>query len=252
MSALESEIYDILLLAGLAGAAATFVTLFFVAASYGRHARAGWGPSINARWGWVIMEAPAALTMPAWVLVSTNFNVSIAALIALWELHYIHRAFIFPFRSPKSERRNPLGVIAMAFLFNTWNGYLNGRHLGVYAVTYEDLLTLPRFWAGLSLFMAGLAINWIADTRLLQLRKASNSYQVPRGGLFEYVSCPNYLGECIEWIGWVLMAWSPAAIWFAVWTIANLAPRARTHHRWYRHQFPDYPAARRALVPFIY
>jgi hypothetical protein len=28
-------------------------------------------------------------------------------------------------------------------------------------------------------------------------------------------------------------------------------PRALQNHRWYRAQFPDYPANRKALVPFL-
>jgi hypothetical protein len=37
-----------------------------------------------------------------------------------------------------------------------------------------------------------------------------------------------------------------------VWTMANLVPRARAHHRWYRERFPDYPARRKALVPGLF
>ena len=33
---------------------------------------------------------------------------------------------------------------------------------------------------------------------------------------------------------------------------ANLAIAARQTHGWYRRRFPDYPAARRALVPGIW
>ena len=38
----------------------------------------------------------------------------------------------------------------------------------------------------------------------------------------------------------------------ATWTIANLAPRARSNHRWYREHFPAYPPERRALVPGVW
>jgi hypothetical protein len=39
---------------------------------------------------------------------------------------------------------------------------------------------------------------------------------------------------------------------FLVWTIANLAPRAIAHHKWYGETFPDYPPGRKALLPFIF
>ena len=38
----------------------------------------------------------------------------------------------------------------------------------------------------------------------------------------------------------------------AVFTFANLAPRAWSHHKWYRKKFPDYPKQRRAVIPFIW
>jgi hypothetical protein len=37
-----------------------------------------------------------------------------------------------------------------------------------------------------------------------------------------------------------------------VFTVANLAPRARAHHLWYKRQFADYPSRRKALVPAIW
>ena len=41
--------------------AISFPALFFVTAPYGRHARKGWGPTMPARWGWVVMEAPSPI-----------------------------------------------------------------------------------------------------------------------------------------------------------------------------------------------
>ena len=47
------------------------------------------------------------------------------------------------------------------------------------------------------------------------------------------------------------IAWSLAGLAFALYTTANLAPRAVDHHKWYRDTFPDYPTDRRALVPHV-
>ena len=46
--------------------------------------------------------------------------------------------------------------------------------------------------------------------------------------------------------------WRIAVIAFAIWTIANLLPRARSHHRWYRERFAEYPSERRAMIPFVF
>ena len=89
-----------------------------------------------------------------------------------------------------------------------------------------------------------------SDNILLRLRKPGGSgYSIPRGGAFRYVSCPNYLGELLEWAGWALATWSLAGLAFFAYAVANLLPRALSHHRWYREKFEDYPAKRRALIP---
>ncbi|MFN0215452.1 MAG: 3-oxo-5-alpha-steroid 4-dehydrogenase [Saprospiraceae bacterium] len=97
-----------------------------------------------------------------------------------------------------------------------------------------------------------MGINWHSDNILLRLRKPDTTgYAIPQGGLFKWVSCPNHFGEMLEWIGFALMSWCLPALSFAVWTIANLAPRALAHHRWYKATFEDYPKERKTLVPFI-
>ena len=75
---------------------------------------------------------------------------------------------------------------------------------------------------------------------------------MPAGGAFELVSCPNYTGEILQWFGWALATWSAAGLAFAVFTAANLVPRAHAHHSWYREKFPDYPKSRKRVIPFLY
>jgi hypothetical protein len=79
----------------------------------------------------------------------------------------------------------------------------------------------------------------------------STEYAIPRGSLFECVSCPNHLGEIVEWFGFALMCWNLPALSFAIWTAANLIPRALSHHRWYAEKFANYPKERKALIPFV-
>ena len=113
-------------------------------------------------------------------------------------------------------------------------------------------LTDWRFLAGILLFFVGMYINMDSDRRLINLRKGGKSgYFVPYGGLFRFVSCPNLMGEIIEWSGWGLMCWCLPAFSFTLWTVANLLPRAVDHHRWYKNHFADYPPERKAVFPFI-
>jgi len=45
------------------------------------------------------------------------------------------------------------------------------------------------------------------------------------------------------------MTWSLPGLSFAVWTAANLIPRALHHHSWYKKEFKDYPQKRKAIFP---
>ena len=67
--------------------------------------------------------------------------------------------------------------------------------------------------------------------------------------MFRWVSCPNYFGEIVEWSAWALLTCSLPGLVFAIWTAANLIPRALAYHRWYREEFADYPASRKAVIP---
>jgi hypothetical protein len=42
-----------------------------------------------------------------------------------------------------------------------------------------------------------------------------------------------------------------AGLAFALYTAANLVPRALRHHAWYRERFVDYPSERKALIPYL-
>jgi steroid 5-alpha reductase family enzyme len=88
---------------------------------------------------------------------------------------------------------------------------------------------------------------------LLRLRKPGETgYKIPKSGLFRWVSCPNHFGEIVEWSGFALICWNLPALSFAIWTAANLIPRAVSHHNWYREKFEDYPLRRKAVLPFLY
>jgi len=102
------------------------------------------------------------------------------------------------------------------------------------------------------LFCAGFALAKQSDAILRNLRKPGETgYKIPQGGAYRWVSCPNYLGEILQWTGFALAGWSLPAFAFVCFTAANLVPKAISSHRWYREKFSDYPAARKAIFPFV-
>jgi steroid 5-alpha reductase family enzyme len=236
-------------------AVATFIFLFFISAPYGRHARGGWGPSIDARLGWIIMEAPAP-TIFALCFVEgvEGWTLATLAFFIMWELHYVYRAFVYPYLHRSDAKRMPLLIAGIAFAFGLINTYFIGSHMYSRPDYYTDQwIGDPRFLVGTGLFVIGLVINRQSDRILRDLRRSGDTgYSIPVDGMFRWVSCPNYLGEIIQWVGWAIATWSLPGLAFALWTVANLAPRARSHHQWYRQKFPDYPRERKALIPLVW
>lgn len=201
---------------------------------------------------------------------------------AMYITHYAHRSIIYPLTAP---HMSPSSILAasMAFVYNICNGgfgedmvqfdtgiyrfestgYINGRSLSVFSDFSDADLRRPTFWIGLTLFFFGLYTNIKADHMVFALRRNRDAkaeastdpklrYSIPRGFLFDFISCPNYFGEIVEWIGFALATKSPAAWNFAIFTFANLFPRALSTHKWYKETFGDsYPKDRKAAIPFV-
>lgn len=235
-------------------ALAVFVALMFVTAPYGRHATRKWGLTVPDRTGWMLMEFPALLIFLYFVLTGDNkMNLTVGIITLLYAAHYVNRSLVFPFRIRTKGKEMPLAIALMAVLFNTVNASMLGYYTGTLQTFYDsNWLSDPRFIAGIIIFLTGMIINMTSDNKLIQLRKSNgNGYQIPYGGLFEYVSCPNFLGEIIEWAGYALLCWSLPSLSFLVWTLCNLIPRALDHQKWYESHFPEYPEKRKAIFPFI-
>ena len=231
----------------------TFFYLLRQNAPYGRHVRSGWGPTLDNRLGWFLMEFTVIVVFLAalfWEKHSFSSVIWVFAGCFLW--HYFNRSLVFPLRLRTVGKRMPWIIALSAMVFNLINGFSLGYYFACFADYPGDWFSDFRFIGGMGLFWLGLGINWRADNILIHLRKpGTTDYVIPQGGMFKWISCPNHFGEMLEWTGFALMTWCLPALAFAVWTVANLAPRALAHHRWYREHFPDYPKERKALVPFL-
>lgn len=216
-------------------------------APYGRHTSKKWGISIDNKLGWIIMELPALLVCPAiYFYFKIDFDISIM-FICLWIIHYFNRTIIFPFRIKTKGKKMPLAIVLSAFFFNIVNGLING-----YFLSNINLHSVSIFLTtGFLLFVLGLYINISSDNKLINLRKIKKGYFVPKGGLFKYISCPNFFGEILEWFGFALMTFNIGSLSFFIWTCCNLIPRALAHHTWYKNKFNEYPKERKAILPFL-
>jgi len=249
------SLYRILLFAELAFAIIVFILLMFVSAPYGKHYRKGWGITLGSRSAWLTSEVPAVVVIAFLALLwRQNLSWMTLLFLALWETHYVYRTFFFSLQLRGSRKSFPLLLIALAFVFNCTNGYINGYYLFASAPRYDfQWCWSPQFIVGAALFIGGLITHIRADSTIRASRMPGDtSYKTPTGGLFDYVTNPNYFGEIIQWVGWALLTFSFPGLAFAIFTVANLLPRAISNHRWYRERFPAYARDRKIIIPFVF
>lgn len=250
-----NPVFDYVLIGVFVAAVLSAASLKFIDAPYGRHTREGWGPKIPTRLGWVLMESPAALVFAWFFFSGNNYGRAVPLILfVLWQLHYVHRSFLYPFQiRVKPNDSIPIMVVATGSLYCAVNGYLNGSFTSTYGKHLNDeWLKDPRFIMGVLIFGFGYWLNKKSDSQLKALRaQSTEGYQIPYGYGFKYVSMPNYLGEILTWSGFALASWSLASLSFVAFTMANLIPRAVANHKWYLKNFESYPKDRKALIPYV-
>ncbi|MDE5913153.1 MAG: 3-oxo-5-alpha-steroid 4-dehydrogenase, partial [Muribaculaceae bacterium] len=127
-----------------------------------------------------------------------------------------------------------------------WIFYISpeGRYPASWLLSWQFIL-------GTCIFFAGMAINLHSDHIIRHLRKPGDTrHYLPRGGMFRYVTSANYFGEFTEWVGFAILTWSWAGAVFALWTFANLAPRAGKIRARYAAEFG--PLSQKRIIPYIY
>ncbi|CAL8469011.1 g8552 [Coccomyxa elongata] len=119
----------------------------------------------------------------------------------------------------------------------------------------------PAVVLGLCVFVIGNLLQFQSHWILARLRrqlsgqgKKEGDYSIPRGGAFELVSCPHYLGEIVIYGGLMITLGQHNLLIIIIfsWVVANLLLAAGPTHRWYKGHFKHYPENRRALIPFLY
>lgn len=241
-----------------------FIALFFFKAGYGYLSTSNWGPKISNKTAWILMECPAFFVMlyytaryAADTSEPVNDNTVLFTMAGLYLLHYFQRSFIFPLKM-RGKSTMPIAIMLMGLIFNTINAYLIGTWLFEYAPAgrySEEWFHTPQFIVGLIIFFAGMAINLHSDHVIRNLRKPGDTkHYIPRKGLYKYVTSANYFGEFVEWIGYAILTWCIPGALFAIWTFANLGPRAKALTSKYEEEFGEeyIELHKKHLIPFIW
>ena len=252
------EYFNIFLLIMTIIAVIVFVALYFVTAGYGVFYNKKWGFAIPNKIGWILMESPVFIAMILLcVLSERDTNLVCLIFLILFEIHYFHRSFIFPFLI-RGKSVMPLSVILMGMVFNTLNALMQGGWIfyvspvNMYEISW---LTTPQFIIGTIIFFTGMIVNIHSDHIIRHLRKPGDTnHYLPKKGMFRYVTSANYFGEFVEWLGFAILTWSLSGAVFALWTFANLAPRAAKIYDNYKKEFGNELNTNKVkrILPFIY
>ena len=218
-------------------------------------------PVIPSRISWIVQECPCVfITIFFIIYYYENLNYKNILVISPFLIHYIHRTFIFPFVI-HSSKNNPLEITLMAFTFCFFNAIMINRSIFFLIKDYGDEFLLNYIF-GLAIFLLGIYINIHSDYSMIKQRNANqdenNKYIIPRGFMYELISCPNYFGELTEWLGFFILSNSFSGLVFFISTFANLFPRAIQYHQWYKNKFKEEFVTdkdliqRKAIVPFLF
>ena len=235
-----------------------FICLYFITAGYGQFRTKRWGYSIDNRVAWFLMEAPVFFVMLIiWCRAGFPFHLPELILLGLFLVHYFQRSFVFP-SLMKGHSRMPLSIMMIGIIFNVINGIMQGGGLFWFPIpAYTQGASYLLRWnaiVGIIVFLFGMIVNWHSDYVIRHLRQPGDTrHYLPQAGFYRYVTSANYFGELVEWIGFAIAAASPAAWVFALWTGANLIPRAHAIHRKYHEEFGDEAVGtRRRIIPLVY
>lgn len=253
---MDIRTFNIALYAMIFVALIVFVALYFVNACYGMFNDGKWGRNVSNKLGWVVMESPVVVILIVMWFLSARRSMPVPTLMTgFMLLHYVQRAFVFPLLI-KSKSSMPIAIVALAILFNLMNASIQGGwilYLSPVDMYTPEWLSTPQFIAGTVLFFTGMGVNIHSDYVIRNLRKPGDTrHYLPQKGMYKYVTSSNYFGEIVEWIGFAVLTWSLAGAVFAVWTCANLIPRANSIYKRYRSEFGDEVGKRKRVIPFIY
>lgn len=213
----EEQLHGTLLWTVFAMTGLTFASLLLFRTPDGRHyAGKGWEPDVANRTGWIVIElSTTTVFLPVYSVGQSARQAVPLVFLRMWHCHYLNRSLVHPLRTRTAAKTMPMVVVGAGLAFHVINAYVNARFLSDIGQYGSARLVDPRFLAGAAVFAAGLALSIHSDNILLRLRKADETgHAIRRGGAFRYVSCPNYLGEILEWVSWALATWSLAGTGF--------------------------------------
>lgn len=161
-------------------------------------------------------------------------------------LHFTKRTLESLLLHKYSGRIAPLtfGIIVIAYaLMGGMISWLN-----VEPLQNMDIL----FYLGFLFVLVGEIGNFYHHRLLANLRTGKEKYYIPKGGWFEYATCPHYFFELVVWLGIFFLSRHFFTLLVFIAMLSYLTARSIKTRQWYRNRFPNYPKDRKYMIPFLF
>mmetsp|Transcript_1253 Transcript_1253/g.1420 ORF Transcript_1253/g.1420 Transcript_1253/m.1420 type:complete len:296 (+) Transcript_1253:54-941(+) len=182
---------------------------------------------------------------------STSLNQIQYIATVLWVLHFVKRVLETLFVHRFSHATMPVWPNLFKNCTHYWGA---GMYVGFFVITMPSITVVNelQLWTGIVIFCIGEYINGHAHITLKNLRKpGTTTRSIPRGFMFEYVTCANYFGEIMTWFGFLIVTIHPSVLFFLVLSAGQMYIWAKQKHNKLIAMFPDYPKHRKILIPFV-
>ncbi|MFT6397536.1 MAG: hypothetical protein ACJAYU_002290 [Bradymonadia bacterium] len=95
------------------------------ATKYGRYMKEQQKGTVPALLGWLLVESPQvfafAFVLAFWLQASGPATVALLIFV-VWEVHYVHRAVLYPIRMRSRHKRFPIGGVVAGVVFKPLTG----------------------------------------------------------------------------------------------------------------------------------
>jgi len=160
--------------------------------------------------------------------------------------HFGKRTLEALFVHKYSGNMQPFTLVIMIAIYALMGGLISW--LNTKTIPAMDVL----FYAGIVFIVVGEAGNFYHHKLLADLRKKEQGYHLPRGGWFEYATCPHYFCELLAWLGIVLVSRHFFTVLVFIAMLGYLTARSIKTRQWYLEHFPSYPAQCKFMIPFVF
>ena len=161
-------------------------------------------------------------------------------------LHFGKRTLESMFLHKYSGKIQTLTFAIIVFAYTLMAGMISA--LNVVAVEKLDGL----FYLGIGCVLVGELGNLYHHKLLANLREKKSGYHIPKGGWFEHATCPHYFFELLAWLGIFLVSRHLFTLLIFVAMLGYLTARSIKTRQWYQERFPEYPAERKYMIPYLF